>query len=140
MDIALLFLTCVVVLGVMTIQNHLSRADRRPDADVYAWTVRDPLPSIPIPLLPPDPDVRDLPAAGPDGAEESVRREAVGRLYAAIRRLPDADAALVLLYLDDMSYRQIAEVLGISEVNVGVKLNRAKKAIGELMKEEPRGS
>ena len=29
MDIAILFLTCVVVLGVMTIQNHLSRADRR---------------------------------------------------------------------------------------------------------------
>lgn len=44
---------------------------------------------------------------------------------------------LVLLYLDDLSYRQIAEVLGISESNVGVKLNRAKKALGELMKEEP---
>ncbi|MGW4023766.1 hypothetical protein [Streptomyces sp. NPDC005009] len=29
MDIAILFLTCVVILGVMSIQNHLSRADRR---------------------------------------------------------------------------------------------------------------
>ena len=29
----------------------------------------------------------------------------------------------------------MAEVLGISESNVGVKLNRAKKALGELMKE-----
>ncbi|MFC8388105.1 MULTISPECIES: hypothetical protein [unclassified Streptomyces] len=29
MDIAILFLTCVVILGVMSIRNHLSRADRR---------------------------------------------------------------------------------------------------------------
>ncbi len=34
----------------------------------------------------------------------------------------------------------MAEVLVISESNVGVKLNRAKKAIGELMDEEPRES
>jgi hypothetical protein len=35
----------------------VSRAERRPDCDVFAWTVRDRLPTIPIPLLPPDPDV-----------------------------------------------------------------------------------
>jgi RNA polymerase sigma-70 factor, ECF subfamily len=64
-------------------------------------------------------------------------REAVERLNTAIRQLPKTDAALVLLYLDDLSYRQMAEVLGISENNVGVKLNRAKKALAELLKEEP---
>jgi len=74
--------------------------------------------------------------AGLDGAQQIVQRETVERLYAAIRHLPKTDAALVLLYLDDMSYRQIAEVLGISESNVGVKLNRAKKALGELMKDK----
>ena len=67
-------------------------------------------------------------------------RELVERLYAAIRRLPKADAALVLLYLDDLSYREMAEVLGISESNVGVKLNRAKKALGQLMNGEPHES
>jgi hypothetical protein len=35
----------------------VARAERRPDCDVYARTIRDPLPSIPIPLLAPDPDV-----------------------------------------------------------------------------------
>lgn len=35
----------------------VSRAENRPMADVYAWTVRDKLPTIPIPLLSPDPDV-----------------------------------------------------------------------------------
>lgn len=80
--------------------------------------------------------VEDLPVAGPDSARQMVEREAVERLYAAIRRLPKTDAALVLLYLDDLSYREIAEVLGLSEGNVGVKLTRAKKALGELLKEE----
>ena len=81
----------------------------------------------------------DLSVAGLDCAQQAVQREIVERLYSAIRQLPKTDAALVLLYLDDLSYRQIAEVLGISESNVGVKLNRAKKALGELMKEDSHG-
>lgn len=36
----------------------VSRLDRRPDCQVYAWTLRQPLPIIPIPLLAPDPDVQ----------------------------------------------------------------------------------
>jgi hypothetical protein len=35
----------------------IARAERRPDCDVFAWTIRDPLPTIPIPLLAPDADV-----------------------------------------------------------------------------------
>ena len=35
----------------------VARAQRRPDCEVYAWTIRDPLPPIPIPLPAPDPDV-----------------------------------------------------------------------------------
>jgi RNA polymerase sigma-70 factor (ECF subfamily) len=76
----------------------------------------------------------DLPDAGVDSAEQMVQREAVERLYAAIRQLPKTDAALILLYLDDLSYQQMADVLGISENHVGVKLNRAKKALAERMK------
>ncbi len=73
-------------------------------------------------------------AAGKEDApEQAEQREVVDRLYAAIHRLPKADAALVLFYLDDLSYREMADVLGISESNVGVKLNRAKKALGEFM-------
>ena len=83
------------------------------------------------PLLEPE----DVQLAGLDSAQQLQQREVVERLYAAIRQLPKDDAALVLLYLEDLSYRQMAEVLGISESNVGVKLNRAKKALGELMKE-----
>ncbi len=62
-------------------------------------------------------------------------QEIVELLYASIRQLPGMDGALVLLYLDDRSYREMADVLGISESNVGVKLNRAKKALADLMNE-----
>jgi Protein of unknown function (DUF4058) len=42
----------------------VSRAENRPESDLYARTIRDPFPSIPIPLSRPDPDVMlDLGAA-----------------------------------------------------------------------------
>ena len=80
-----------------------------------------------------------LDVEGSDRAQDPAQREAVERLYAAVRRLPPPDAALILLYLDDLSYRQMAEVLGTSEGNVGVRLNRAKKALAEFLSEDDRG-
>jgi len=85
-------------------------------------------------------EVEELSDTGLDGSQQVEQREIVERLYAAIRQLPKTDAALVLLYLDDLSYCQMAEVLGISESHVGVKLNRAKKALAELMNEGSRES
>jgi RNA polymerase sigma-70 factor (ECF subfamily) len=80
-------------------------------------------------------EIENFPETEADSAQRLAREEQVARLYDAIHQLPKADAALVLLYLEDMSYREMAEVLGLSESNVGVKLNRAKKALAELMKE-----
>ena len=77
-----------------------------------------------------------LATEGSNSAEQVQHRDTVEQLYSAIHQLPKADAALVLLYLDELSYREMADVLGISESNVGVKLNRAKKALSELMKEK----
>jgi RNA polymerase sigma-70 factor, ECF subfamily len=82
-------------------------------------------------------EVQVLATEGADSAEEAQQRETVEQLYDAIHKLPKADAALVLLYLDELSYRDMAEVLGISESNVGVKLNRAKKALSALMNGQP---
>lgn len=84
--------------------------------------------------------VEEVSSDGGDAAHEAARREAVERLYGAIRRLNKADAALVLLSLDGLSYRQMAEVLGVTESHVGVKLNRAKKTLAELLKEGGRES
>ena len=78
-------------------------------------------------------EVQTLATEGTDSAEQIQQRETVEQLYQAIHQLPKTDAALVLLYLDELSYREMAEVLGISQSNVGVKLNRAKKALHALM-------
>lgn len=79
--------------------------------------------------------INELSEPDQDIVQSVAQKEAVERLYAAIHQLSGTDAALVLLYLENMTYRQIADVLGISESNVGVKLNRAKRALGQLMQE-----
>ncbi len=48
-------------------------------------------------------------------------------LYEQIGRLNEIDRSLTLLLLDGFSYKEMATVLGISESNVGVKINRIKK-------------
>ncbi len=48
-------------------------------------------------------------------------------LYEQIRQLDEIDRSLTLLLLDGFSYREMAATLGISESNVGVKINRIKK-------------
>jgi RNA polymerase sigma-70 factor, ECF subfamily len=81
--------------------------------------------------------VQAVPSESADSCEQAEQRETIKQLYDAIHGLPKTDVALVLLYLDEMSYREMASVLGISESNVGVKLNRAKKALATLMKAAP---
>jgi RNA polymerase sigma-70 factor, ECF subfamily len=67
-------------------------------------------------------------------ADSAGDRELLDKLYAAIQSMPHFDRALVLLMLDDLSYREIAEVTGLSENHVGVALTRARKRLAELMK------
>lgn len=50
-------------------------------------------------------------------------------MYTAISRLPKIDKAIVMLYLDDYSYQQISEMIGMNISNVGVRINRIKKKI-----------
>lgn len=72
-----------------------------------------------------------------DIAAEKGDREKHGkisRLYEAINQLREFDRAIVLLYLEQFSYREISEVIGISEGNVSVRLVRIKKKLKELLK------
>jgi RNA polymerase sigma-70 factor (ECF subfamily) len=73
-----------------------------------------------------------------DAADDRLELgEQSARLYAAIDRLGDVDRMLVTMYLDDRSYREMAEVIGISESHVGVKLHRIKKSLARSLAEEP---
>lgn len=65
----------------------------------------------------------------PHPDEQLSRRRQGERLREAVARLPLHHRQVVLLMLEDLTQAEIAEVLGISENNVAVRLNRARKAL-----------
>ena len=57
-------------------------------------------------------------------------------LYHQIAQLKDVDRSVALLMLDGFSYKEIAAVVGITESNVGVKINRIKAAMAAQLAKE----
>ncbi|MDO6435659.1 sigma-70 family RNA polymerase sigma factor [Flavitalea sp. BT771] len=55
--------------------------------------------------------------------------ERVAWLYAEIHRMDEIDRSIALLLLEGFSYKEMAAILGITESNVGVKINRIKKRL-----------
>ena len=62
--------------------------------------------------------------------EQAMRQEA---LLAGVRRLPLAQRQIVAMALEGLSYNEIAEVMDINVSNVGVRLNRARTRLQELL-------
>lgn len=54
-------------------------------------------------------------------------------MYSAVKQLNDIEKALVFLYLEDRSYKEIADTMGISEVNARVKMNRVKTKLKKIL-------
>ena len=65
--------------------------------------------------------------------DDEEKQQQISTLYKVIKMLPNVERAIVTMYLDDLPYRDIAENLGITEVNARVKMNRLKKTLKELM-------
>ena len=61
--------------------------------------------------------------------ESSENGKQLGQMYRLINKLSVLDKALILLWLDNMSYAEIAEIMGISVSNVSVKLMRIKEKL-----------
>jgi RNA polymerase sigma factor (sigma-70 family) len=55
--------------------------------------------------------------------------EEMAALYCAIERLSDVDKAFVLLYLEDRPYEEMAEILGVTQNNVRVKMHRVQEKL-----------
>lgn len=64
---------------------------------------------------------------------DEEHEERLKLLNASIKKLNEVDRALVLLYLEELPYKEIAETIGITEVNARVKMNRAKEKLKEMM-------
>lgn len=64
---------------------------------------------------------------------DTVKDERLRMLYAAIRELKPVGRAIVSLYLDDKSYEETAQILGISKTNVATRLMIVKKQLMEKL-------
>lgn len=61
-------------------------------------------------------------------------KENSNTLNMAIEKLTEIEKAIIMLYLDDKSYDEISDIIGISNSNVGVRLNRIKNKLSKLIK------
>lgn len=77
------------------------------------------------------PEDRLLSIANPDTEDD----EKISLLYTAINQLSKIEKAIILLYLEEYSYQEIAEIIGITTSNVGVKLTRIKTRLELIIKE-----
>jgi RNA polymerase sigma-70 factor (ECF subfamily) len=66
--------------------------------------------------------------------------ERLKTLYAAISRLQEIDKAIVMLYLEDKSYDEMEDIVGISASTLRVRMNRIKEKLRELTKNTSHGS
>lgn len=73
----------------------------------------------------------------PDPNEQAAQMRQRTRLMSAIQSLPLAHRQIIVLMLEDLSHAEIGEVLGITENNVAVRLNRARNALKNALGGKP---
>jgi RNA polymerase sigma-70 factor (ECF subfamily) len=73
----------------------------------------------------------------PDKDVDHETREKTKLLYQCLATLNGTEKSLILLYLDDLSYKDIANILGLSENHVAVKLARIKKKLINCINTNP---
>lgn len=77
-------------------------------------------------------DPGQLPTELQDIQYPAEKEEQLQLLYAAIEQLSEVEKALTMLYLDDKSYLEMEEILGISQNNLRVKMNRIKEKLRKI--------
>jgi RNA polymerase sigma factor (sigma-70 family) len=105
----------------------------RQESKVSTWIYRIALNTAIAVYRKPKADIRvssELPEQADFVAEISEQEEL---MYSALRQLSDSEKALISLYLEDYSYLEIADVTGISENYVGVRLNRIKEKLKSIL-------
>ena len=70
-----------------------------------------------------------------DQAEKLEQEEELRILYTAISKLNKLEKAVILLWLDDNSYEEIAKIMGLSVKNISVKLVRIRKKLSEIIRD-----
>lgn len=63
------------------------------------------------------------------GSEDYENTDRKEQLYRAINQLSEMEKAIIILYLEGYGYKEIATIMGISETNTGVRINRIKNQL-----------
>lgn len=74
--------------------------------------------------------VSEIPDLVHNGDKDAIE-EKTKAMYAAIANLSKIDKAIVMLYLEDYSYAEISDIIGITANNIAVKMNRIKVKLRE---------
>ena len=67
--------------------------------------------------------------------DKIVISEKIDFIYKCINTLTFVDKTIISLYLEDLSYKEISEIVGISKNNVSVKLTRIKNKLNKCLKD-----
>jgi RNA polymerase sigma-70 factor (ECF subfamily) len=59
--------------------------------------------------------------------------EDLNELYDAIKRLSEIDRGIIMLYLEEKSYKEIAEITGTNSNNIGVRVKRIKERLKKIL-------
>ncbi|HZK95700.1 MAG TPA: RNA polymerase sigma factor [Prolixibacteraceae bacterium] len=70
--------------------------------------------------------------------ESNSESDQKDKLYQAINHLSDIEKAIILLHLEAYTYKEIGEIIGISESNAGVRINRIKNQLIKILENEKR--
>ncbi len=65
--------------------------------------------------------------------EHAFADESLNQLYDAIRQLSEVDRGVILLYLEEKSYQEIADIIGTNANNIGVRITRIKERLKKVL-------
>lgn len=85
-------------------------------------------------------ELQNIPAELQDIQYEKEKELRLQQLYTAIEQLSELEKALVMLYLEEKSYDEMEEILGINQNNLRVKMNRIKEKLRNLTKQTEHGT
>lgn len=69
----------------------------------------------------------------PDHPIDYEKKEKSEFLQRAIQKLSEIEKAVIMLYLESHSYDEIAQIMGMTKTHVGVKINRIKKKLRDML-------
>lgn len=64
---------------------------------------------------------------------QSFTEESLNLLYVAIKKLSEIDRAIIMLYLEEKPYQEIADIIGTNPNNIGVRIKRIKTKLKQLL-------